>query len=304
MKRKMNSLDVDSSAHPVMTRSRFPSGDNDGTSTSQADTWQASSKLRQHVMDLLSTKVSPVVLQSYKNKLEILSKSSFYIQMTCQDPPQPGESYVSNSALLHFIDPFRYQRMKRFGKSHVEVQLALLEELYDELGRVRDELEAFLDGKDPLIEEAAVQDKITSLLQAASDFESVIIPGQLDLKHQLISATEGHKVPHIKTALSVKLPVVFNKTLTKVYSDSVVLHWYIEGQQQHEPGEQFELKYKLLQSVNQEEVTQGSTTICTSYCLKITHLMPKRRYEFTIKRVDYDDLVCALWTESIILSTD
>ncbi|KAI4873419.1 hypothetical protein NFI96_003498 [Prochilodus magdalenae] len=285
---------------PLQAKTPFtlPVECSDGAVTS---TWQAPSDIQDHIQHLLTTRITPALLQTYSEKLELLRRCSFYIEVTQVDWPRDDHTYASNSAAMQLIDSSMFQRMKNIGNSQVKIQLALLEELLGELSRGCAELQAASGQRG--LGEYPVQEKISRLLQAAAEFEEVLVPSRLHLKHQLIFGFSSTNIPDIRLALSIKTPVRFDKTRCAASSDSVVLRWSIDGNEQHELGEQFEIGYKLLNPTNEAEGNQTARLACGGYCLRIDSLMPDRSYEFTIKRVDSWSLVYSLWMDGVLLRT-
>ncbi|XP_072522613.1 fibronectin type III domain-containing protein 11-like [Salminus brasiliensis] len=277
-----------------------------GDTPSQPDMPPAPDDTEQYIMYLLTMQVTPALLRAYAHKLEFLRRCSFYIEIM-HNYPEHDHNYTLNSTVLHLIDPWRLQRMKKMGNAQVKVQLALLEELYSMLSRGRAELEALVGrirlGSLVLEEEDAIQGKIASLLKVAVEFEEAMVPGSVHLKHKLISEARSSEVPQLCLALSIKKPVVFDKALCAASSNSVVLHWGIEEQEQHETGEQFKIHYKLLHPTTEPLRTQMATLTCVSYCIKVNNLIPDRLYEFTVKRLDSCFLVYGPWIDAVWLKT-
>ncbi|XP_026788297.2 fibronectin type III domain-containing protein 11 [Pangasianodon hypophthalmus] len=274
---------------------------------SQPNTRQAPLSIESNIMDLLNTRLSPDQLQTNYHKLELLKKSSFYIVVIRQDVPQLGnQHYISNSTLMHFIDISRFQRVKRDGNNQVKLQLALLEMLYAELTRGREELQDILaqkSGPSLLLRDAEIQEKILRLHQVADDFDAAMIPGKLHVKHSLIPELESKRLPKFQLVLEAEKPVMFNREQTQAFCDSVVLHWYIAEQEQHKPDEEFEIHYKLINPTNETEAREFGSLACSSYVIKLTDLRPDRSYEFSVKRLDIAGLVYGVWKDSIVLTT-
>ncbi|XP_036416039.1 fibronectin type III domain-containing protein 11-like [Colossoma macropomum] len=264
------------------------------------------SKIQHHIRHILTKRLTPALLQTYNKKLELLRMCSFYIKVIQVDHSQYDHNCASSSTVMSLIDIQRFQRMKKLGNSQVKIQLALLEELLDSLSRGCEELQAILDRErldEGAIKEGAIKEKIFKLLQEAAEFKDVLVPSRLHLKHHLISEVSSTRVPQIQLALSIRMPVRFDKTKCAASSDSIILHWDITEQEQHEPGEQFKICYKLFHPTTEAEGNLMAQIACASYCLRIDNLMPDRFYEFTVQRVDSWLSVYSLWIDAIILKT-
>ncbi|KAL6464758.1 hypothetical protein MHYP_G00270750 [Metynnis hypsauchen] len=264
------------------------------------------SKIQDHIRHILTKRLTHALIQTYNKKLELLRMCSFYIKVIQVDHSQHDHNHASSSTVMSPIDFWRFQRMKKIGNSQVKIQLALLEELLNSLSRGHEELQAILDQKglnEGTIEEGAIKEKISKLLQEAAEFKDVLVPSRLHLKHHLISEVSSTRVPEIQLALSVKMPVRFDKAKCAAFSDSAVLHWDIIEQEQHEPEVQFKICYKLFHPTTEAEGNLMAKITCASYCLKIDNLMPDRFYEFTVKRMDSFLLVYSLWIDAITLKT-
>lgn len=309
MKRMMtppsDDSDVSDQRHPMKTRcAGGQGGDSPGMDPKK---WITFKDLHDRVTQLLSTKLNPCNIKQCKSKLDILSKCSYYLEVMRQDTlhqPDPQQNYLSNSTILHLIDPWKFQRMKKLGHSQVQIQLSLLEELYEQFCKGKVEMEAIASQSDYGDQEVAhINGRIAHLIKAFTDFDSTLMPGELHTKHRLISETGNAKVPQIHLRLSVKMPVMFDTSRSEALADCARLHWEMAGQEQQEPGEQFEIRYKLLQPTNTEEGNQLGTVTCNSYCIQVNNLLPQRCYEFTVKRVDACCLVYGFWNDTMVLRT-
>lgn len=316
------SADISEQQHPMKTHcgSIGQRGDNPQVSN---DSWSTFMDLRYQILQLLSTKLSPCALKARMNRLELLQKCSYYLEVQQPDlsslaqelqqqQPQPEQqqSYLSPSTILHLIDPWKFERMKKLGTSQVKIQLSLLEELCEQIFKGKEELEAMLESTADQFDLASLAQedtplrlKVVQLNKALLDFDSMLGPGKLHPKHRLISQTGNTKMPQIQLSLTVKMPVVFDKMHSEALGHSANLHWLIMGPEPQEPGEQFEICYKLLQPSNAEEGGHLGMVTCTSYYVQIGNLMPEKCYEFTVKRADGCYQVYGHWNETIILRT-
>ncbi|XP_053499770.1 fibronectin type III domain-containing protein 11-like [Ictalurus furcatus] len=278
-------------------------GDTNDWSRSKPNTSPAPLSIENDIMDLLSTRLSLDQLQTNYHKLELLKNSSFYIMVKHEDLPQLD---ISDSTLMPVIDLSRFQRVKRDGKNQVKLQLALLEMLFTELTRGREELEDILAQKGApslMLGGAVIKEKILRLQQAAEDFDAVLISGKLHVKHSLIPVLESTSLPQFQLVLEAKKPVMFNREQTQAFCDSVILHWYIDEQEQHKPDEKFEIHYKLLNPTNDDEAKEFGVVVFPGYVTKFTDLRPDSSYEFTVQRSEDTGLVYRVWNDTIIITT-
>ncbi|XP_046882165.1 fibronectin type III domain-containing protein 11-like [Hypomesus transpacificus] len=315
MKRmKVTTLNTDNSeqCHPMKTQhsgdADNQTGNNPNTQKATDDTWSAFMDLRYHILQLLSTKLTPCTLGDCKARLEVLRKCSYYMDVH-QDlsmADQQQQNALSDSTILHLIDPWKFQRMKKLANSQVKIQLSLLEELYEQICRGRADLEAIANQCGPTTfgqDNAPLRKRVEQLTTALVDFDSTLSPGRLHAKHRLISETGNTKVPQLWLTLNVKMPVMFDKLRSEALASFTRLHWYIAGTDQQDPGEQFEIHHKLIQPTNADEGNQTGMVTCSGNHIQINNLLPERCYEFTVKRADTCYLVYGFWNETIILRT-
>lgn len=279
--------------------------DTDDWCSSQPDTNKAPHCIKSNIVDLLSTRLSPDQLQNNYNNLELLKKSSFYIMVVWQDVLQPDNQLnISNSTFT--VDISMFQHVKKTSNQQVKIQLALLEMLYAELSRGREELEDILAQKGDvsvMLAEAAMQKKILRLHQVAKDFDAAMIPRKFHVNHSLIPELESKCLSKFQIVLEAEKPVMFNREQSQVFCDSVVLYWYIAEQGQHKPKEEFEVHYKLVNPTNEIETREFGSLTSSGYVIKLTNLRPDRSYEFSVKRLDNDNLVYGVWNDTIVLTT-
>lgn len=261
---------------------------------SQSNIRPAPTTTGQQITHLLTTSLSPAVLQAFNDKLELLRKGSFYIKIIHGCHPQ-------NSIVLQLINPEIFQRLKNTVNSHVKMRLVLLEELLKELIRGHEELQAITEQKG--VKENVVQEKISWLLKMATDFEEVSAPRSLYLKHSLLPDVSRAWFPEVQPTLSFKTPVRFDRDFCIAIADSATLFWSVLEEDQQEPGEHFEIHYKLLHPTDKADGSESRTLTSTDYWVRVGNLLPGMFYEFKVKRVDCRFLVYSLWTDTMVLRT-
>ncbi|KAL2090993.1 hypothetical protein ACEWY4_013256 [Coilia grayii] len=267
---------------------------------------QASMDVGFTLQRVLTSDLAPSVMHGNRVRLETLRRCSYYLEVIRLDLPLGEHSYLSNSTILHLIDPWKLQRMKKLANCQVKIQLSLLEELHEQLLKEQQSLDNTLECCDLpmlMLEGEAIRQRLSAALQTKADFDAMVLPGRLHSKHQLISDMGSAKVPQVRLALVLKMPVHFDKAHSFATSSSATLHWHVAGSEATDPREQFELRYKLMQPTCAVEGTEVGVLTCAACSAKVEGLRPDRCYEFSIKRVDSCCLVYGLWIDSIVLRT-
>lgn len=295
-------VDITDSSSSSSDSSDSPEGIN---KLSQPNTSQVPISIPSSIEDLLSTGLSPEQLQANYQKLDLLKKSSFYIVLVRHDGHQPdNEHYISNSTILQHIHIPKFNCVKVDGMSQVKLKLELLEMLHDELIRGQQELENILaeaGGASLELREAELREKVFRLHQAAEEFDAVMIPGRLSIKHSLLHELERKRLPRFHLVLEAEQPVLFNREETQAFCDSVVLHWYIPEQEQHDV--KFKVSYEILNPTDMAEARQFGWMSCSGYNINLINLVPERSYKFSVKRLETFGLVYEVWNDTIVLTT-
>ncbi|XP_036387699.1 fibronectin type III domain-containing protein 11-like [Megalops cyprinoides] len=293
--------------------------------------------LRSYVQNFISSKLSDDSLSMYRAKLETLKKCAFYVEVTCPDLPHSEHS--SSSTIQHLIDHGKFQQLKNFGSSQVKIQLCLLEELYEQIRRGKEELVSTLEtcSPDTFTEEkvsGVVRGNLDQVASALRDFNDAQTLGRFRFKHRLITEPAVTTELQIQLALAAKPPVLFDKNASVALAKSVRLYWHVAGQERSEPGVKYEIRYRFHPAPEQtadapacedqqqpaedpatpaEGATGGpasgedkahlSIITSGSNSTKIGNLLPEKSYEFTIKRADSYCLVYGAWNDTIVLKT-
>ncbi|XP_063071064.1 fibronectin type III domain-containing protein 11-like [Engraulis encrasicolus] len=255
----------------------------------------------------LSSDLAPSAMHSNRVRLETLRRCSYYLEVIRMDLPLGEHNYMTNSTVLHLIDPWKLQRMKKLANSQVKIQLCLLEELHEQLLKEQQGLDTALECCDLpmlMVEGESIRQRLTAALQTKADFDAMVLPGRLHSKHQLISDMGRAKVPQVRLALVLKMPVHFDKAHSFATANAATLYWHVAGSEAGpDPLEQFELRYKLLQPTCAAEGSEVGVLTCAACSAQVEGLRPDRCYEFSIKRVDSCCLVYGAWIDCIILRT-
>ncbi|XP_006639519.1 fibronectin type III domain-containing protein 11 [Lepisosteus oculatus] len=271
-----------------------------------ADAWRRYTEQKNSILGFISSQLNNEALRKYKLRMNVLKKCSYYLEVLRKDFPHGDHSYVTSSTIFHLIDPWRFQRMKRIGTSQVKIQLCLLDEFYEQMRSGKEELEGIMKTYDLsafLSESSVLQHKLSQISRALFNFNSVIIPGRLHMKHRLISDMGNGKNPQVGLAVTVKMPVVFDKEQSVAFQDSIRLKWGVAGQAEHNPTEKFEIRYKLLKPETKEEGNQYGTLTVDTCCTEINRLLPDKTYECAVKRAEYYCLIYGSWNDTILLKT-
>ncbi|XP_071758898.1 fibronectin type III domain-containing protein 11-like [Centroberyx gerrardi] len=277
------------------------------------DGQEANINLRAQMLQLLSTRLSNYSIKVIQNQLDLMRKSSFYLEIQHHDLPPPADRQqvqqplcMSNETLLALIDHRRLNRMLKCASDHVKLRITLLDELYIQIIKDCEELGAFINQRDPgLVDgntQRAMQDKLLQVHEALNEFDNRLKPGPLYMKHKLIPHTGNIPPPEISLSLAIKKPVMFDRFKSYTTSSSAELHWAIASQEPQGEATEFEIHFKILRPTTADQGEFGTVT-CSSYSTQIANLIPGRSYQFSVKRVDDYTLVYAMWIETMILDT-
>ncbi|MBN3285923.1 FND11 protein, partial [Polyodon spathula] len=268
--------------------------------------WKKYTEQKNSIVGFIGSQLSSAALRRYKVRVDIMKKCSHYMDVMWKDLSFGDQNYMTTSTMFHLIDPWKFQQMKKIGTTQIKIKLHLLEEFYKEIKHGKEQLETILRTYDMATfssEWESIQERLVHVTKVLSDFNSVLMPGKLHTKHRLISDMGHTKIPHIRLAVNVKMPVVFDKKESHSSQKSAMLTWYIEGQSTLHPPEQFEVRYKLITPTTLEEGSQFGTISVSSFSIEIGNLLPEKSYEFTIKRAETYCLIYGFWNDTIVLKT-
>ncbi|XP_008940541.1 PREDICTED: uncharacterized protein C20orf195 homolog [Merops nubicus] len=252
---------------------------------------------RSLVLQFLHSTLSLQHLQHLRDKLELLKKSSFYLeiepkQVVVRDQNQ--ETYHTD--IFQLINPIQLLKMKKVGKSQTQIQLSLLAELLEELQRGREELSSYAETRDTptfLSQWDLIMQRMSQLSEFLEELLSLQTPGQLHMKHPLLLPFEaqrwGAALPAIGLSLSTKPPLLFDREKSFAGQDWAKLQWSAD---KREPlAEQYELHVTLLTSGGPGEPGYRRLQLVPSSTCLVRGLQPGRGYEFTVRRSDAGTLV-------------
>lgn len=215
---------------------------------------------------------------------------------------------MSDTKLRSLIDQHRLQRAMILAKSQVTLILDLLEMLYNEIIRGRQQLKDFATKYEQGLvhsdKVASVQWKLQQTREHLNDFEDRQTRdlGPLNLQNQLIPNPDNAIVPQLSASLVIQMPVIFNRMKLGVIANTVHLCWEVAGQLCQDAGQQFEICIMSLYPTTVEN--EILTCICQSYKIQDTNLTPDWVYQFSVRRVDAPNLVYGVWTDVITLRTN
>ncbi|XP_029773883.1 fibronectin type III domain-containing protein 11 [Suricata suricatta] len=271
----------------------------------ELEAWRTYMERRTVLREFLTADLSPHLLKRHHARLELLKKCSYYIEILPKHLALGDQNpLMLPTTMFQFIDPWKFQRMKKVGMAQTKIQLLLLGDLLEQLDRGRAELDALLESPDPqpfLVGWGGVERRLADLSAVMDNFLTMMVPGRLHMKHRLVSDISATKIPHIRLMLSTKMPVMFDRKESVAHEDWVSLRWLVTIQ----PGapEQFELCFMLLDPRTQQECTQCGIIPVAACTFDIHNLLPNRSYKFTVKRVESYTLVYEPWRDSLTLQT-
>ncbi|NWX92462.1 FND11 protein, partial [Nothoprocta pentlandii] len=268
-------------------------------------TWKMYLDRRSILLTFLHTNLSLHFLRHHHKRVELLKKSSFYIEILPRHLALGDQSHPMHPInMFQHVDPWRFQRMKTVGATQTKIQLLLLEDLLQQLGRGREELLCCLKTCDVLTFLSRwdwIQQRLSDLSKMLDSFLGALVPGKLHLKHRLVPDARAAQIPRIRLVLSTKMPVMFDRNESVASEDRATLRWLSASKQ--EQSEQYELSFRLLELGLQKERGHGGTLTITSNGCEIQNLQPGREYHFTIRRAETYTLVYEPWHDSITLKT-
>ncbi|NXG39446.1 FND11 protein, partial [Dromaius novaehollandiae] len=267
--------------------------------------WKMYLERRSIVLVFLRTNLSCHLLRCHQKRIELLKKSSFYIEVLPKHLALGDQNHLMlPTTAFQLIDPWRFQRMKKVGTTQTKIQLLLLTDLLEQLERGREELVYYLETCDMvtfLSRWDLIKQRLSNLSELMGDFLATLVPGKLYIKHRLVPDVSASKVPNISLVLSTKMPVVFDRKESVAHKDWATLKWFSTSQRsQHE---QYELCFRLVEHGTQERSHCGLLTVTSNMC-EIQNLLPDRAYEFTVRRAETHSLVYEQWHDSITLKTE
>ncbi|KAM8945765.1 fibronectin type III domain-containing protein 11 [Pelodytes ibericus] len=267
--------------------------------------WKMAQERRNVVLEFLNLKLSESVLRRHLTRVELLRKCSFYIEILPRHLAVGDQDHLMLPAsMLQLIDPWKFQRMKKIGTTQTKIQLLLLNEYLEQLQEGRQALIEIIQTYDTssyLSKWEVVIHRLSELSSILDSFFSIVIPGQLHIKHHLVSNLGTTKIPFIRLVLRIKTPVVFDRLDSVAHEDWVSLKWHSLGKQGQ--PEKYELCFKLQNLTSAQELThRGSVNISTNSC-EIHQLLQDRLYEFSVHRTETSTLVYEAWRDTIMLRT-
>ncbi|NXI63095.1 FND11 protein, partial [Anseranas semipalmata] len=270
--------------------------------------WKMYMERRSLVLQFLQSDLSLHLLDHHQKKVELLKKCYYYIEvLPAQVILRDQNHMMVHTDILQIIDPWRFQRMKKVGRTQTEIQLLLLTDLLEQLQQGREELTCYVDKCDMvtfLSKWDSIMQRLSDLSKLMNTFLSMQVPGKLHVKHRLVSHADvkGTRVPNVKLFLTTKMPVMFDRKESVAHKNWANLKWFTENQES--PFEQYELHFRLLKHGTQMEVGQSGIMAVISNTCVVQGLLPDRSYEFTIRRAETYTLVYETWRDTITLKTD
>ncbi|KAJ7427073.1 hypothetical protein WISP_09885 [Willisornis vidua] len=259
------------------------------------------------VLDFLHNYLNAHLLQYHWNKFHLLKRCYFYLRI------EPGHLYVrdQNSVTIYtdiwrIANPCRLQKIKKLAKNQAEIQLALLNELLEQLEQGRKELSHYVETCDMatfLSQWKWIVRRVLKLSMLFSKLISLEEPRKLYVKHSLVSQVflGGATHPQFSVHTYIKKPPVFDRRESFASHDSAQLKWINDNQESH--LERWQLEIRLVTNDSQTKPGYSQIEEVFSNSCIIHHLQPNRFYEFRIKRCNNRALVYSQWHDCIILKT-
>lgn len=269
--------------------------------------WDSYLEKRKVVLRFLHSSLSFHHLQHYQNKVELLKKSCFYLEVEPKHVNVRDQNHVTHRTdILQLVDPCQFQRMRKVAKDQTEIQLTLLTELLGQLEHGREELSYYVknyDMKTFLSQWNLIMQRLTQLSTFLENLLSLQTPGKLHVKHHLVSHTNlrGTRLPDIRLSICTKMPLIFDRSESYACKDWAKLKWFTENQESY--LEQCELHIKLLTNESQNELGYSRIQPVTPDTCTVGGLQPGRSYEFAIRRSNAHTFVSGKWYDSIVLTT-
>ncbi|XP_058892552.1 fibronectin type III domain-containing protein 11 [Kogia breviceps] len=270
----------------------------------EPETWRTYAERRNALREFLTSALSPQLLRRHQAHMELLKKCSYYIEILPRHLALGDQDPQLLPSTFQFINPKKFQRMKKVGTAQTKIQLVLLGELLEQLHHGRSELDALLQSPDPrpfLAGWGLVEQRLADLSAVMDSFVATMVPGRLHIKHRLVSDLGATKIPPIQLTLSAKMPVTFDRRQSVAHQDRVSLRCF--ATLPPAAPERCELRYELLDPQTRQECTQRGVIPVATCAFDVRNLLPNRSYKFTIKRVEGYMLVYEPWLDSLTLQT-
>ncbi|KAF3689383.1 Fibronectin type III domain-containing protein 11 [Channa argus] len=270
--------------------------------------------LQHQIQLLLSSRLSDNSLMAMQKKLQLMQRSSYYLEIQCENLPPAAHLHqhtmnLSECTVWSLLDHQRLQEAITLANTHVKLLLKVLEMLYQEILSSGQELKAFAVKHEGSVADcettAFMQQKLQQIQQHVNDF--YMRPTRnldtLKLQNQLIPIMDHHYHPPLQftASLVIKMPVVFNRSESRASSNSVHLCWEVVDELSKDPNEEFVIHIKNLYT-NTDELEQFSKSTY-QYSIQVNNLISDTLYQFSVKRVDRVNLVFGMWTDTIIMKT-
>ncbi|KAM6404465.1 fibronectin type III domain-containing protein 11 [Rhynochetos jubatus] len=284
-----------------------PEGTAHGKGQEDKAVWETYLERRRIVLQFLRFNLSLQNLQHHWNKVELLKKCYFYLEIEPKHVNVTDQNHtMRRTDIFQLIDPWKFLKLKRLGKTQTETQLTLSTELLEQLEQGREELSYYIETCDVitfLSRWDLIIQRLSKLSKYMETLRSLEVPGKLFVKHHLVSHRDlrGARLPNIKLSLYTKMPLIFDRKESFAHKYWAKLKWFTENQESH--LEQYELHLKLLTNGSQAEMGHCRIQQVTSNTCVVQALQPGRSYEFTIRRSTTHTLVFENWHDSIILKT-
>ncbi|XP_009957337.1 PREDICTED: uncharacterized protein C20orf195 homolog [Leptosomus discolor] len=271
--------------------------------------WERYLEWRNLVLQFLNSSLSPYHLQHHRDRVELLKKCYFYLEIEPKHVNVRDQNQVMHYVdILQLIEPCRFQRIKKVGKTQTEIQLSLLTDLLEQLERGQEELSRYIETCDMttfLSQWNFIMQRLSKLSEFMAKLFSLEVPGKLYVKHHLLSVFTDHgdtRLPEIRVSLCAKVPPIFDREESFARTGWAKLKWFTNNQESD--LEQYELHIQLLTNGNPREVGYSRIQTVLSNTVVVQGLQPGRSYEFIVRRSATNMLVFQKWHDSITLTSE
>ncbi|RVE72871.1 hypothetical protein OJAV_G00043260 [Oryzias javanicus] len=256
--------------------------------------------LKSRIQELLHSTLDNSSITVMQERLLLKQRSAYHFVIQSEEP-----RFTSIKVIGNFLGPNRLQNVKDWMKTQIELLLASLEMLYQEITISRQNLEDFVAKCEQVEvdtdEVASAEQQLQQIQQHVKDFEAKMASSlqPLTLNSLFLLNMRPLCVSPVLMSMLTHAPVMFNKEKTLLTHNSTCLFWYIAGEQPEEPGCVFRVEVKW---VDPEEKLLREA-ICFSYVYKVQNLKPDTCYKFTVRRMVNNTSVYEAWIDTLHLKT-
>ncbi|KAF6732332.1 uncharacterized protein FQA47_005387 [Oryzias melastigma] len=259
------------------------------------------SDLKYRIQELLQSTLDHSSITVMQEKLLLKQRSSYHFVIQTEEPRSTSDSI---NVIWCYLGPDRLWHVKSWIRTQIELLLAYLEMLFQEITISRQNLEAFVAKCEQVEvdtdEVASAEQKLQQIQQYIRDFEERMASNIEPLTlNSLFLCGRGPLFSLVQMSVLTLGPVMFNREKSLPSYNSICLFWYIVGEQSEESGCVFRVEVKSV--APQEKLLREA--ICFNYVYSVQNLKPNTCYKFTVKRMPKITLVYEPWIDTLHLKT-